>query len=674
MPNKFSHASVLSNYEACGLTTFNGSRLTQYRPRHATTLKKPLTTNDDSTSQQYCLADPPSTSLQRLRLDSPSPPPRSTHDFDEHPHKRTDTNFTVVTQIYAPEAPSSSTDSAVKDGRDVWTEDDHGAANGYSSPPLSWAVDSRQPTEVHAQLSSHASYPATTSADDRTHVELDGRDGRGLCSPRPQGNVQRRQPNETAIFSTDVLSTPPPTANRRSSNEGSSPGYFRRPPSPPLTPEDRQSFSLDTSFDTVRSIPIGLAPQPSAPVPGRSGRPLSSPTALAKSATVSQLSSNVPRPKTSTGATLKRSSKIFQDSTRISSLKATALDRSDSDDSPASSSFGLPPYADESNVAGDFFVEPLFAELESLPRFSAGFRDSDLPTELPSDLDYDALPWEDVNCNDSIPSALRRLSSPLISTRTSFDSVAPPPISLSRFNESSSRSKLRGPMPDRSKPGTHPTIQKSQIPGAQMLSQKSLSSIFPRRSPNPISVPYQTTTPGKQPAHVSVSRTSVPSIPTLFPKYKGSWPPDKTPAAVGDGGDEQKASSISVNSVRTSWNAFSAATAGRVPGKPNSTAPSAVAPPASTFRQNGPAPKASVSVPSRILSEGPAPLAQVAPQPRGKSVGPATVGLGRPGSAETKQRRKSWFNTDTLDRTFGERERRVGRRRERGSEIAPGLM
>ena len=687
MPNKHSYACVLSDHEARGLIRFDGSRFPRLRPGHARTLKKPSTTDDVLTSQQYKLADPPSTKLPRLRLESPSPPPFSLHDSCTSPRrKRTNTNFTALTETYPRQASSpsspSNTDTTVKDGQHLQSRGDRGAVSRCSFPQSPLTVDSRENLERQDQEpSNRRSCHAMMGIDDRVHVELEGHGAHGL---RPRNNIQKRLSNETAIFSPHSLSTPPPTANRQPSHEASALGCFRHPPSPPLTPDQRESFSLDTSLDTFKPPPIeSAAPSSSVPGPNRgiqgSMSDLPASSILIRSSAMSRPSSLTVRPKTS-ATTPERSSQILPNLYRTSSLEFLATRPFDHNELQASSSSnGMSDRANEHALVGegDSTAEPLFAELEPLPIFSADFGESDLPTKLPSDLDCTISPWEDVSFNDTIHPALRHPSSPSISTRaSSFDSVAPPPISLSRFNEPLSyRPKAQGPLPDRSRPETPPMIKSSENSKSQTSPHESLSAFLHGRSHIPISIAYHTTTSGKEPTYVSVSRTPVPSIPTLFSRYKGPWPPAKTP--ISHGGSSKASSSTTSSAKKTGLKAFPPSPASRGLATPsNPTSPSAVAPPASVFRQNGPAPVTPVHVQSKVLSDGPAPFAQVELQPGAKRVGPAVVRSPRPGAAagETKQRRKSWFNTDTLDRTFGERERREGRRERRSSEIAPGLM
>ena len=675
MPNKHSHAFVLSNYAAQGLTHFDDLRVPRPQSKYATSSERPSNTNDVSTSQYHSISSsPPPTPLQRIRLQSHSPPPLpSNGPYAAPPHQHTDINFTRVTQLHLPEGALPSTEVTEKNRRRSCNLDEVGATSQRLVLMPSRNIESREKIEKQIQIPpGTVSYQMVASADDRIHVGLEGHDARGLHSPRPLSNVQRRQSNETAVFPSEDPSSSLPTVNRRSLIETSAPAYLRHPPSPPLMPENRQSFSLNKSLDSSPFLSTNTAAESSIVrvsdrISERSPRSWPS----------TSLSPNASRSKTPTRATLRRSSRSVSIVAHNSSLKATALPDFDSSSSQASStSIEIPTSLEDLNSIKEtkLSAEPLFfTDVESLPKHSAEFGEADPPSELPSEVDYDILPWEDVRYN-AMPTDLCRPSSPSVSTRaSSSDSAAPPPIGLNRFDGPlPDQSNPRDFLPDRSRPGPPSAVPKTEPPKLQKLARKSLSSIFHSRSRTPISIPYQTTIPGRQPARVSVSRTSVPSIPTLFPNYKGPWPREEIPVKAAN---PQRASSFGASPVtRTSIKAISAVPpAGPAEAVAAPTALDAVAPPATTFRQNGPAPKSSMRLPPKILSDGPAPFAQTTPLCRDKSVSPLVAGSRRSGTAarEAAQRRKSWFNTDTWDYAFGGRE---SRRARRGSEVAPGLM
>ena len=164
------------------------------------------------------------------------------------------------------------------------------------------------------------------------------------------------------------------------------------------------------------------------------------------------------------------------------------------------------------------------------------FEDADLES-LPPDIDFNVIPYEDPNAGPAIfratqlglenpvspryeepniepvlspatqPGLEKSISHdrPVSSRNSSFDSAAPPPIGLNRRISYASAESYEFKRPKKE-------------------SRMSLIS-FLRSSPAPKAVLYSEATQGKLPVPVSVSRTAVPSIPLLFPGYRGQFPP-----------------------------------------------------------------------------------------------------------------------------------------------------
>ncbi|KAF6231173.1 hypothetical protein HO173_010673 [Letharia columbiana] len=164
------------------------------------------------------------------------------------------------------------------------------------------------------------------------------------------------------------------------------------------------------------------------------------------------------------------------------------------------------------------------------------FEDADLES-LPSEIDFNVLPYEDHNAGPAIfratqlgietpvspryenphagPASFRAsqpgLGKPVsrdrrVSSRaSSFDSAAPPPIGLNRRISHAIAESYQARMPKKE-------------------SRMSLLS-FLRSTPTPKAVLYSEVTQGKPPVPVSISRTAAPSIPLLFPGYRGQFPP-----------------------------------------------------------------------------------------------------------------------------------------------------
>ena len=297
----------------------------------------------------------------------------------------------------------------------------------------------------------------------------------------------------------------------------------KRPPSPPATPDLGKSCSLTPQVEELQKT------RPPPPIPQRSARrspPRQRSILRSTNSSVVNLPSEPPRPKTSSAIDVPTNSTkaaalhspTFSISTRRSSINATL--------SPRSVSFTN------------------FSETMTSPRrvsFSQSrdreyFEDADLGS-LPSEVDFDVLPYEDPNVGPAIfranqlglqdpvspryedpnagPALFHATQSglakpvshdiPALSRASSFDSAAPPPIGLNRRI-------------------SHAVAESCQSRMPKKESKMSILS-FLRSTPAPKAILYSEATQGKPPVPVSVSRTSVPSIPLLFPAYRGQFPP-----------------------------------------------------------------------------------------------------------------------------------------------------
>ncbi|KAL9066163.1 MAG: hypothetical protein Q9161_007756 [Pseudevernia consocians] len=295
------------------------------------------------------------------------------------------------------------------------------------------------------------------------------------------------------------------------------------PPSPPATPDLSKSCSLTLQVEE----PQKTSPPP--PIPQRSARrspPRQRSILRSTNSSVVNLPSEPPRPKTSSATDVPPNSTkaaalhspTFSISTRRSSINATL--------SPQSVSF--------TNFS-ETMTSPRRVSF-SLSRDREYFEDADLES-LPSEIDFDVLPYEDPNVGPAIfranqlgiehpvspryedpnagpapfhvtQSGLAKPVShdrPALSRASSFDSAAPPPIGLNRRISHAVAESYQSRMPKKE-------------------SRLSILS-FLRSTPSPKAILYSEATQGKLPVPVSVSRTSVPSIPLLFPGYRGQFPP-----------------------------------------------------------------------------------------------------------------------------------------------------
>lgn len=303
----------------------------------------------------------------------------------------------------------------------------------------------------------------------------------------------------------------------------------KRPPSPPATPGSGDSFSLAPEVEeSQRTRPPPLIPRRNA------RRSLSRQGSILRStsSSIAELALEPPRPKTApaidVATNMKRTaglhSPTFSISTRISSVNATR--------SPTSINF--------SNFS-DAMTSPRRAPFEQ-SKDKGYFDDAELES-LPSEIDFNVLPYENPNAGPAIFRANQlNLENPIspryedpnttsafvratqlgmpdsederpVSRASSFDSAAPPPIGLNRRI-------------------SHATAEPHQTKMPKKESKMSLLSLL-RSTHAPKAVLYSEATQGRPPASVSVSRTGVPSIPTLFPGYRGQFPPSQRTRNTG---------------------------------------------------------------------------------------------------------------------------------------------
>lgn len=293
-----------------------------------------------------------------------------------------------------------------------------------------------------------------------------------------------------------------------------------RPPSPPATPDSSKSFSL-----TQRAEELQRTRPP--PVPQRSARrspPRQRSILRSTNSSVVYLPSEPPRPETSSAM-----------DSPTNSREGTALH---------SPTFSPRRFSTNATMSPQSVSFSNFSETMTSPRrvsFSQSrdreyFEDADLES-LPSEIDFNVLPYEDHNAGPAIFRATQlgletpvspRYENPLagpasfrasqpglgkpvsrdrrVSSRaSSFDSAAPPPIGLNRRISHAIAESYQARMPKKE-------------------SRMSLLS-FLRSTPTPKAVLYSEVTQGKPPVPVSISRTAAPSIPLLFPGYRGQFPP-----------------------------------------------------------------------------------------------------------------------------------------------------
>ncbi|KAL9632772.1 MAG: hypothetical protein Q9164_005111 [Protoblastenia rupestris] len=504
MPNKYSHALVLSNYEANGLTDFDPSSPARRIPsvrstpfsRSARATKAALQPRGNKPSPTNLSLSAPRTDTTRIRLqDSPSPPPsrplrlqhlRIKNSIDtqlplpqqmppQHPipEQKTRPTYAAPEKIYPPRSPPRT-------------------ARQHAPPTTDNQKRAEQPIVSPKPASRHQRAPSVET------LEIAVDDSEWLPSTR----LQRRHTNDTAIWDPRPAETSPTPQVLRQPVVSARKLAPQHPPTPPLTPKARyswESFSLETDLDEPPPpLPLPTVP----PLPNRHPHrpsPGITPSELNPQTTSQQIPSpSSSRPKTSAGhpnrppsIAARRSSLNPTNSTKLTSLGSLHSDVFSSFSSPATS-------IREPSLDFDTDLEPL-------------------PPDLANDPEFSSLPWSNPDTRPAIFRLQQQERAPL-SRSSSFDSAAPPPISISRDPERRVPAFLNENLPATKPPKL---TKKFPSPSSSTFSFLGRSS----RPKTPKGIPYTNTATGKTPAAVSVSRTAAPSIPSLFPSYRGAFPP-----------------------------------------------------------------------------------------------------------------------------------------------------
>ena len=515
MPNKYSYAQVLSNYESYGVIDRNGPRLSQ-RSRPVT-LKTRLTARNGTaviTRLQASESSGGSLASRRIRVDSPSPSPSP-------PPSRSDgspvhsASSSLETQIYIPTnvpitppiKPGPVTPAATRS-----KSRSKSAKFPHAAPCLSCGH--------HPETNRHRieDFPTEEplSCDDRVTVSLEGHGAHGLPSFRRLRNTPRRLSKETAIFApehpAESLSTPAKTANFPTHEF-----IIERPPSPPLTPQKSTASS-----PTTDAAPPWVKPSDLDRPTWENTLPVSAPQTEASGSYAPS------HTKSTTGVSSRRSSLAFSITTRTSSLKAPPAP-STTDPSLIS----VPPGISDLPRG----KTSLDADLESLPSevHSDEFNISPAPEHPLPDPTRDGFFW--TAQSQPVGSLVKESDlSPRPPTReTSFDSAAPPPIGRNPHaphatNQSSKKRLLpllffrRGRNPE-PRPNAEPNIPKQNVKQGAKLTKPS--DMQKKQGPTRLtSVAHSSTAPHTPPAEVDMSGpTALGSISKPFPNHRNQWPP-----------------------------------------------------------------------------------------------------------------------------------------------------
>lgn len=507
----------------------------------------------------------------RIASPSPSPPPPTRSKASPPPLRRRGSS--IETQIYVPARSPSLIARHELQGSNIEVRDFCVQHQTPSQPSTAY-------TEDYSALPQTPSRPSTAHDDAERTTAEDIFDLYASPSPtsqsnwsngsavkalrrvsRPSSSNGHRLGNRAGMSQSPEQSAPPsgqyteskPTSYANPWLEGQV--YPRRPPSPPATPESDQSFSIDLN----RERPSQEKQPPPPPVPDRS--PRRTPPRASSTQRPAELPSLEIQPKlagareppavhspafsmttrrSSFGASApssnsqyhlqhqanpKKAGSAFHSPTFSMTTRKSSSDVSSSSPSdhpriehqrrrPSTSSYStnLSINARTSSLNATS-SPPHFSRINSMPeKLFMDDDDADLES-LPSTMDSNVTPWAELDAGpihfrDKSPATSPPVTRPLsiMSTRaSSFDSAAPPPI------------RLRGSLV--------PTTNQKPLPDTPKKRFSSL--LFSRLTPK--AVLYTQTAPGKHPVPISVSRTSAPSIPTLFPRFEGQFPPPPPP-------------------------------------------------------------------------------------------------------------------------------------------------
>jgi len=504
MPNKYSHALVLSHYESHGLIDFDrprASKPTSSRSARSTESSQSSRSAPQPSRYQDDPLPPHPTSADRLVL-QPSPREQQSVYTPRHGHASS-----VETQIFNPLQTSSQRQTGPSPRRALRTTCEakssvdrslqrHSRRNTVSllDPPT---FEELQAVSLRSRSRQFASSSTQTQSPPKEKPYTSGR----------LKEEKRRLSSDTAIYS--PLNTDTDTRTLKHQQAPLEPsGYApRHPPSPPLTPQHRYSFSLDADDDDL--LPTQLAP----PILDRNIHR----TPPSSSASASTTQTSLPTP---------QEASISRTTDNIHSHPQTApnqprplsvLARHSSTNAVTSPTISDFSSANPSHSP----VLDLDADLEPLPP---------LPLlDIPKVIDLDILPWDNPSTDPSPMGETWKdtFSSPISTRASSFDSAAPPPIA---------RAPRQSLLPTQKEKHLQREITLIRKRKPQEPSPKSVPLFRTIPLTTPKAIPYTQTIPGIHPHEIAVSRTAAPSIPTIFAGYQGPFPPSVVTTCSARGG------------------------------------------------------------------------------------------------------------------------------------------
>lgn len=592
MPNKYSHSFVLSNYQKQGLTVYNDFECPHHKPRtslgrsdpHSSrpSSSKPTSVTSHPTAQSRT-STPPPLPQSRLRLrDSrhlpPLPPTKTTY------RPRRLSNDTVNLDPRASLKLSSHQLSPEKrnpSGRDSFDEYD---LYKQAPPSRSWQQEAdiglhrlRVTDEVDEDLDGGLIFGTQKKggvATSRSEQEIT-RPPESVRSEPVRPHHVRRLTSDTAIWNPQSPAARSPLPEQEPdgwSKPRRAEHVFRKssvpaqiPLTPPRTPKSTSSMASWEDFSLEPNLDQLAGPLPSIELPP--GYRI--------------VRHTYDTPPASMSGSSNPSKSVTQLPPTDSCLPVPPLDRPNHfhnyDTPPASMSGSSDPSKSATRLrpVGSWLPEPLPDRHEQpLPAsvrpsicYSPGppltdndtLEDSDQPSSMdcPEDyVDFDAdlepLPtsfspdWEPTACpwvdHPDLPAVSRILrherglsGASDISSRastSSFDSAAPPPIRLTSRDGNPRKLPAILDSPPRPRPAPVPLCPERPTLANKNPKFHSFSSLLNRTSgyAHVKSLPYEHAKQGRFPVSVNVSRTGIPSIPTMFSTYQGPFP--SAPAAA----------------------------------------------------------------------------------------------------------------------------------------------
>lgn len=605
MPNKYSHALVLSHYESQGLIEPDGRLTKKVDSRssiisvRSTPIRSTHRPNraDTAQSSRSSPASPQPFSSPRVRLGASTPYTRI--EVSPPPlHRKTSS---IQTQIFAPPSPPPTRD--------------HQTHICFENRPHT----PKHQTSVETQVYNPQS-PSPRSSQSPTNM-TDWSRSSEVKARRRAAQASTRFGSRNILFKDCGNKSPekpetPPLIHASQENASSEAQAFHpsRPPSPPATPDSGKSFGLETHLDRMdKKLPHPTAAgssdkvdleassdrlensafrRPSAVsghseasseslvilprVPPNCGKTfglknhvgISQATKPASQAPVSERSVLQSLPKsprsdrraTSQPPAVQPSTSQPQEPRAYHSPTFSMTTQPSSRGSIASPTIDLHPDPLKPKKAASFHsptfsitATPLPSNAEQPrprtsrssngPRFSISTRRSSLnfahappdlartpnmPTEvffdhdddadlesLPPDVDFDSMPWTDLNANPIIVRSGDEQGS-TSSRASSFDSAAPPPI-------------RRAP--------NYPMLTEKRAPRPSRKSRHSFSTLLFSRAPTPPpkAILYSETMPGPPPISVSLSGKDLSSNAAAFSTSPARWfqPQQKSEERVG---------------------------------------------------------------------------------------------------------------------------------------------